>query len=377
MGLSLDREDFSTLPGWADDSQAAAFAAFRRSAEHATRTRPYRTGSLGLCHSDFAPAYAAALSIANSESGYSSDSEARSFFETWFRPVGIRLEHSDGLVTGYYEPEVAVSDAPESGYQYPFLRKPGKLIKVPDPENPPAGIPLGHAFMIADADGMKCCPDRQAIESGAFAGEGLEIAWAKSSVDVFFAHIQGCARLNYADGRVERITYAAKSGHPFTGIGGLLVERGAIPADTVSMASIRQWLADNPPLARALMWENRSFIFFERADVENPYLGPVAAAKVPLEPGRSLAVDRRIHTFGTPIFVSAPGLQDFDEPRPFARLMIAQDTGTAIVGPVRGDLFAGCGSAAGDKAGSIKAVARFVILAPAGSEIARQAGHEQ
>jgi membrane-bound lytic murein transglycosylase A len=377
MGLSLGREDFSTLPGWADDSPAAAFAAFRRSAEHATRTRPYRAGSLGLCHSDFAPAYAAALAITVSESGYPSDSEARSFFETWFRPVEIRSEDADGLVTGYYEPELTASDTPESGYRYPFLRKPDSLIKVPDPDNPPAGIPAGHAFMIADADGLKSCPDRQAIESGAFEGEGLEIAWAGSPVDVFFAHIQGCARLCYADGRVERITYAAKSGHPFTGIGGLLVERGEIPAEKVSMASIRQWLADNPSRAQALMWENRSFIFFEKAPVKNACLGPVAAAKVPLEPGRSLAVDRRIHTFGTPVFVLAPGLPDFDESRPFARLMIAQDTGTAIVGPVRGDLFAGCGSAAGDRAGSIKASARFIILAPAGSEIARQAGHEQ
>ena len=377
MGLSLGREDFSSLPGWVDDRKAAAFAAFRRSAVHATRNKTYRAGSLGLSHSDFAPAYEAALARSDSESGYPSENEARSFFETWFRPVEIRSEEADGLVTGYYEPEVMVSDAPESGYRYPFLRKPGSLIKVPDPDNPPAGIPRGHAFMIADGDGLKCCPDRQAIESGAFAGEGLEIAWAGSPVDVFFAHIQGCARLCYADGRVERITYAAKSGHPFTGIGGLLVERGEIPTDKVSMASIRQWLADNPARAEALMWENRSFIFFEKAAVENDRLGPVAAAKVPLEPGRSLAVDRRIYTFGTPIFVLAPGLPDFDEPRPFARLMIAQDTGTAIVGPVRGDLFAGCGSAAGDKAGSIKASARFIILAPAGSEIARQAGHEQ
>ncbi|WP_417414826.1 murein transglycosylase A [Hoeflea sp.] len=377
MRLSLGREDFSTLPGWAEDRPAAAFAAFRRSAAHATTIKSYRTGSLGLSHAEFQPAYAAALAGSASESGYLPDAEARSFFETWFRPVAVTPLDDDGLVTGYYEPEVAVSSTPESGYRFPFLRKPENLIKVPDPENPPAGIPVGHAFMLAGADGMDCCPDRQAIESGAFDGKGLEIAWASSRVDVFFAHIQGCARLCFADGRIERITYAAKSGHPFTGIGGLLVKRGEISADTVSMSSIRKWLADHPEQSEKLTWENRSFIFFEKAAVENDFLGPVAAAKVPLEPGRSLAVDRHIHTFGTPIFVSAPELEDFDEPRPFARLMIAQDTGTAIVGPARGDLFAGCGSEAGEKAGSIKASARFVILAPVGSEIARRAGHEQ
>lgn len=373
MELSLGREDFSTLPGWADDRPAAAFAAFRRSAGFATAHKSYRTGSLGLSFEDFAPAYAAALAQPLSESGYPSDPEARAFFEKWFRPVEISSAGETGFVTGYYEPEVDVSEHAESGYRFPFLRKPENLVKVPDPDNPPAGIPPGYAFMLEDST---CCPDRQAIESGAFEDRGLEIAWAKSRADVFFAHVQGCARLRFPDGRVERITYAAKSGHPFTGIGGLLVKRGEIAADTVSMASIRHWLATHPERADSLMHENRSFIFFETAAVEDDYLGPVAAAKVPLEPGRSLAVDRRIHTFGTPIFVNAPELQDFDAPRPFARLMIAQDTGTAIVGPARGDLFAGCGFEAGEKAGSIKAAAKFVILAPAGSEIARRAGHE-
>ncbi|SOE16965.1 membrane-bound lytic murein transglycosylase A [Hoeflea halophila] len=374
MELSLRREDFSELPGWADDRPAAAFAAFRRSAGFATKSKPYRSGSLGLNHEDFGPAFAAALAEPVPESGYPPESRARSFFETWFRPVAIGPDENTGLVTGYYEPEVEVSERVESGYRFPFLRKPPNLLKVPDPDNPPAGIPADYAFMLDD---LTCCPDRQAIECGAFDGQGLEIAFAKSRTDVFFAHVQGCARLRFPDGRVERITYAAKSGHPFTGIGGLLVKRGEIAAGNISMASIRKWLADHPDQADGLMWENRSFIFFENAAVENDYLGPVAAAKVPLEPGRSLAVDKRIHTFGTPIFVNAPGLQDFDEPRPFARLMIAQDTGTAIVGPARGDLFAGCGFEAGEKAGSIKAAARFVILAPAGSDLARRAGHER
>ncbi|MGJ8569116.1 MAG: murein transglycosylase A [Hoeflea sp.] len=377
MELSLRREDFSTLAGWAQDRPAAAFAAFRRSAGFATTRKAYRTGSLGLSPPDFEPAYAAALAQTIPESGYLSDLEARAFFETWFRPVEVDSAGQAGFVTGYYEPEVEVSERAESGYRYPFLRKPENLVKVPNPQYPPAGVESGYAFMLDDAGRVTCCPDRQAIETGAFASQGLEIAWAKSPVDVFFAHVQGCARLCFPDGRIERITYAAKSGHPFTGIGGLLVKRGEISAETVSMASIRQWLASHPDKADSLMWENRSFIFFEKAEVESDDLGPVAAAKVPLEPGRSLAVDRLVHTFGTPIFVSAPDLQDFDEQRPFARLMIAQDTGTAIVGPARGDLFAGSGSEAGEKAGSIKAAARFVILAPAGSEIARRAGHEQ
>ncbi|KJS07774.1 MAG: transglycosylase [Hoeflea sp. BRH_c9] len=376
MGLSLRREDFSTLPGWAEDTPGPAFAAFRRSAIHALQVRPYRTGSLGLSHADFLPSYRAALAQPASESGYLSDADSRAFFETWFRPVALRPDDSEGFVTGYYEPEIEVRSRPESGYRYPFLRKPENLFKIADPANPPPGIPAGFAFMLDDAGGPKCCPDREAIEDGAFEGQRLEIAWAESRVDVFFAHVQGCARLQFPDGQVRRITYAGKSGHPFTGIGRLLVERGEIPAETVSMAAIRDWLAVDEERAVRLMRENRSFIFFEEAEVADDRLGPVAAAKVPLEPGRSLAVDRHVHSFGTPIFVSAPGLDDFDEPRPFARLMIAQDTGTAIVGPSRGDLFTGSGLDAGAKAGSIKASAQFVVLAPAGSELARRAGHE-
>lgn len=376
MGLSLRREDFSTLPGWEDDAPGAAFAAFHRSAIHALQVRPYRTGSLGLSHADFLPSYRAALTQPAGESGYLSDADSRAFFESWFRPVALCPDDGDGFVTGYYEPEVEVRSRPESGYRYPFLRKPSNLIKVADPDNPPPGIPAGFAFMLDDAGSPKCCPDRAAIEDGAFEGQRLEIAWAESRVDVFFAHVQGCARLQFPDGQVRRVTYAGKSGHPFTGIGRLLVERGEIPAESVSMAAIRDWLAVDGERADRLLRENRSFIFFQEAEVEDDRLGPVAAAKVPLEPGRSLAVDRRVHSFGTPIFVSAPGLDDFDEPKPFARLMIAQDTGTAIIGPARGDLFTGSGPDAGAKAGSIKSPAQFVVLAPVGSELARRAGHE-
>jgi len=376
MELSLRREEFSTLPGWADDAPSHAFAAFRRSAIHAIQNRPYRTGSFGLSHTDFLPSFAAALAQTLDESGYLSDAEARVFFETWFRPVAVCPSGADGFVTGYYEPEVKVSYQAESGYRFPFLRKPDKLIKVPDPDNPPFGIPAGYGFVIDDGGNLTCCPDRAAIENGAFEGQNLEISWAESRVDVFFAHVQGCARLQFPDGQVRRITYAAKSGHPFTGIGRLLVERGEVAAENISMAAIRHWLAIDTDRADRLMQENRSYIFFHEADVDDERLGPVAAAKVPLEPGRSLAVDRHIHSFGTPIFVSAPELKDFDEPRPFARLMIAQDTGTAIVGPARGDLFAGSGSVAGATAGSIKAKASFVVLAPVGSETARRAGHE-
>lgn len=376
MRLALRAEAFSSLPGWADDQPAAALAAFRRSARRALEEAPYKTGSLGLSHSDFEAGFRASLSLPDGPPENPDSTEARDFFETWFRPVEIVPGDGTGFVTGYYEPEIEVSETAGPRHAYPFLKKPAGLTKVADPDAPPSGVPKGHAFMLVEAGKPACCPDRRAIETGAFDGENLEIAWAESRMDVFFAHVQGCARLRFTNGRSTRITYDGKSGHPFTGIGKLLVERGEVDPEMISMAAIRQWLSDNPDRADDLMRENRSYIFFREAPVEDERLGPVAAAKVPLEPGRSLAVDRHIHSFGTPIFVSAPELEDFDIPRPFARLMIAQDTGTAITGPARGDLFAGCGRRAGDKAGSIRNRARFVVLAPLGSDLARQAGHE-
>lgn len=370
MPLSLRRWEFSQLPGWAEDSPAAAFDAFCRSARRALESAPYKPGSLGLTHQDFEPAFKAALAL--DDRGRQDEAAIRAFFEDLFLPLELCSDELPGLVTGYYEPEIEVRDEPSEGFAYPFLRKPEHLVKVPDPAHPPPGIPKGHAYMIERAGGFEPCPDRREIETGAFDSMGLEIAWAASRVDVFFAHVQGCARLHGAGRPVRRITYDGKSGHPFTGIGRLLVNDGDIPAEEISMASIRAWLARHPERSDELMWQNRSFIFFREAEVDDARLGPVAAAKVPLEPGRSMAVDKRIHTFGTPIFVTAPDLEDFDASRPFARLMVAQDTGTAIVGPARGDLFAGSGPQAGDKAGAINNRANFFVLAPKLSGLARR-----
>jgi membrane-bound lytic murein transglycosylase A len=157
-----------------------------------------------------------------------------------------------------------------------------------------------------------------------------------------------------------RVTYAAKSGHPYTPIGRVLVETGALPKGGATMQTIRAWLAAHPGEAAGIMARNRSFIFFREASVDDPALGPVAAAKVPLTAGRSLAVDRLIHSFGTPVFVATtlPG------GAAFRRLMVAQDTGTAIVGAARGDIFFGSGDEAGKIAGAMQAGGRFVVLMP-------------
>ncbi len=199
--------------------------------------------------------------------------------------------------------------------------------------------------------------------AGALAGERLELVWLKDAVDAFFIHVQGAARVALPDGTTMRVTYAAKSGHPYTSIGRVLVERGALTRETATMQGIRAWLGAHPGEAAAVMAANRSFIYFREAEVVDRSLGPVAAAKVPLTAGRSLAVDRLIHAFHTPIWVETM----LPSGGTFRRLTIAQDTGSAIVGPARGDIFFGSGDAAGEIAGSMRGGGRFVVLMPRAS----------
>jgi membrane-bound lytic murein transglycosylase A len=182
-------------------------------------------------------------------------------------------------------------------------------------------------------------------------------------VDAFFIHIQGSARLALPDGRRMRVTYAAKTGHPFTAIGRILVEAGELSLAEATMDGIRGWLAERPERVRALLDRNRSFIFFREAAVEDERLGPVAAAKVPLTPMASIAVDRELHTFGTPFFIDAPTLGEIGG-EPFRRLLVAQDTGSAIVGPARADIFVGSGASAGSVAGRVRHPGDFFALLP-------------
>ncbi|MEI9412980.1 murein transglycosylase A [Mesorhizobium salmacidum] len=358
MSLSplLVERSFGDLPGWGDDDHLPAFQAFARSAFHVP-VKPYRSGALGVDFGAFAEAYAQARRAAPANR-----SEARAFFERHFVPMLVRPETGAGLVTGFYEPQVEASPVRSEHFAVPLLSRPADLVDVDD-ANRPAGMDPYLAFARRTADGLAEYPDRGAIERGALAGQGLEIAWLADKVDAFFIHVQGAARLAMTAGRLCRVTYAAKSGQRFTGPGKILSELGEIPLAEVTMQSIRAWFKAHPERVDEILWQNRSYIFFREAAVDDAALGPIAAAKVPLTPGRSMAVDRLLHTFGTPFYINAPTLTAFDK-RPFRRLMIAQDTGSAITGPARGDLFAGSGDAAGEIAGVVRNAADFYVLVP-------------
>jgi membrane-bound lytic murein transglycosylase A len=347
---------FDALEGWRDDDHAAAWRAFRLSALHAA-SNPPKTRALGF---DGA-ALARIAAIAAGLPAQLDRAAARNFFEAYFEPRRV-VGPAGGFFTGFYEPEVAASMSRVDGFAVPLHAPPAELVEV-DENDPPPGLEPGMRFARRTADGFEPFFDRGAIERGALDGRGLEIAFLADRVDALFIHIQGAARLRLPDGTVRRVTYAAKSGHAYTPVGRVMLERGLLPKGGVTMQSIRDWFAAHPDEASDIIWQNRSYIFFREAQVTDPALGPIAAAKVPLTAGRSLAVDRTLHTFHAPVWIDTR-LPAEEGGGAFRRLMVAQDTGSAILGPGRGDIFFGSGDEAGRIAGRMQASGDFVVLAP-------------
>ena len=350
----LARIDFSDIPGWRDDDHAAAFRTFLVGAA-TTASAPPKTRALGVDGAGLQRIAHAALAVGPAQTLEA----ARAFFEEYFVPHRVA---SPGFVTGYFEPEVAASRTPTRRFTVPLFRRPSDLVDVTD-ESRPAGWDPEIRFARKTANGIVPFFDRAAIEEGALAGRGLEIAFVEDPVDAFFIHVQGSARLQLADGETVRIAFAGKSGHAYTSIGRLAVERGLLKRDQADKDGLEAWLKQNPEAARGLMRANRSYIFFREAALAEVD-GPLGAAGVPLTALRSLAVDRALHTFHTPVFVNAPSLTDPERKEAFRRLMIAQDTGSAIVGPARGDIFFGSGAAAGSRAGRVRHEAAMTVLAP-------------
>lgn len=360
--VTFEPAGFDTLPGWGEDRQGEALPAFRRTCERIEKTGPQKPmGLLGGTVADWLPACRAALALPRAVS----DAEARTFFERHFRPALVKGDNgSKGLFTGYFEPETEGSMKPGDGYPVPLYAVPNDLVNfaVSMPRDPSAqGLVRGRVI-----DG-RAFPyfTREQIDKGAIDGRAATLIHLKDKVDAFFLHVQGSGRVRLPDGSVRRVGFAAKSGQPYTSIGGVLGKSGALPHGGISMQSIKDWLRRNPDKADEVLWQNRSYIFFRFIDGGDPTLGPPGAAGVPLTPRRSLAVDRTVHGYGTPLWLdtTAPTPQG-DREISFRRLMIAQDTGTAIVGAVRGDVFWGAGEEASGIAGWMKSRGRMFALLP-------------
>lgn len=341
---SAARVSWSDIDGWHTDDQAAALSAFKGSCARILRLSPSAPldtkggdplyGRAG----DWQPACEAAAKVGPGAGA----ANARGFFQHWFVPV--RFPSERGLFTGYYEPEMKGSLTRHGPYQTPVLA-------------PPAG------FRMVEGGGS--FPNRAEIEDGALDTEKLALVWLESPIDAFFLHVQGSGRVKLETGEIVRLTFAAKTGHPYTSIGKLLVERGEMSLDEVSMQTIRAWLSAHPQEGRALMRENESYIFFRILRNVDPSMGPPGAEGVNLTPGRSLAVDRSKHPLGTLLFLTTehPTVDgaNFVAVR---RLMVAQDTGSAIKGLQRGDIFFGSGAEAGEIAGRMKAEGELIALVP-------------
>jgi membrane-bound lytic murein transglycosylase A len=241
-----------------------------------------------------------------------------------------------------------------------MLARPTDLVSF-GLEPPPIGFPKDIAGARRLSDGsLVPYADRTQIE----AERRDPIVWVRDAVEAFLIQVQGSAQVEFPDGSRARLAYDGRNGLPYTSIGKILIESGEIAEGAMSLASLKAWLRRDSARGLEMMRRNRSFVFFKLVEDFDPELGPIAGAGVPLTPLRSIAVDRTIWAYGLPFWIDAELPWVDEAPRPFRRLMIAQDTGSAIVGPARADLFFGSGDKAGAPAGAIRHRAELIVLLP-------------
>lgn len=331
------------LPGWKTGNVMPAWEAFRKNCA-VLKNRP---SWISVCD--------AAASLQNPDAA-----QAKSFFEQHFQPY--RLANADGsdkgLITGYFEPIIRGSTKPSSRYRYPVYGVPGDLISVDLGELYPQ---LKHMRLRGRLEGQKLVPyySRKQIDGESSPLKGDEILWADDAIDLFFLQIQGSGKVALDNGETVRIGYADQNGYPYQSIGRILVERGEIPLEKASMAGIKDWARNHPEKLEELLDNNPSYIFFRF--LPNTLPDPPGALGIPLTPGRSIAVDARVIPLGAPVYLSTTWP---DSEKPLNRLMLAQDTGGAIKGEVRADVYWGSGRAAGELAGKTRQRGRLWILLP-------------
>lgn len=362
----LEPVGFDAIAGFRDDDLLAAFATFRASCEaivaqtpELRRGKPASAGLRALCSEALA-------------TRLDDNAAAARFFEARFAPHRIIASTTEGVetrgfLTGYYEPIVEASRVRTREFPTPVLPRPDDLVTLDPGEGQGALTGLGGARRTPDG-ALEPYSDREAIEKGALADKAPPVAWLRDPVERFIIQVQGSARLRFADGGGARLTYSGRNGLPYTSIGKILVEEGHMLAERMSLAALKRWLREHGQEegseGAALMRRNKSFVFFRLDALTDPARGPVGAAGLPLTPLRSIAVDRALWSYGLPFWIAAEIPWRGPTPSLFSRLMIAQDTGSAIVGPARADLFFGSGDEAGARAGDIRHAGDFIVLLP-------------
>ncbi len=355
--LTLSQVAFSELPGWQDDQVIEAFPALSKSCQRYGRWPDDK----GVGPDALAGTAADWKIVCNSLTEFMEQAENHKDFGIWleenFVPFQVKNnDNQEGLFTGYYEAELKGSFTQDETYKYPLYDVPKDLISVRLSD---FDEKLKGTTLVGKLKGNRLVPyhERTDIESGVLNDQELEVIWSDDPVDVFFLHVQGSGRVMLPDGEVIRVGYAGNNGHKFYAIGRALIDEEIIPRDKVSMQAIRTWLRENPDRANEIMQRNKRFIFFREIKGE----GPIGAMGVALTARRSLAVDHRHMPLGVPLWLDTtwPGTD-----KPLQRLMVAQDTGSAIRGPVRGDFFWGPGEPALAQAGKMKQKGHYYLLLP-------------
>ncbi|MBS0123452.1 murein transglycosylase A [Thetidibacter halocola] len=302
---------FDDLTGWNADDHAAALSVF-----------------LNTCDAMDDPDWRALC-------GFARDTrDARQFFELFFRPVRI-TDGQDPLFTGYFEPELDGSPVPGGRYRHPIYRMPDEARNT-----------------------RPWLTRREILTGGAMQGRGLEIAWVDDPVELFFLQVQGSGRIRYPDGRVIRVGYGGANGHEYRSVGQEMVRRGIYEPHQVSAQVIKNWVRRNGAQGEELLFHNDSYVFFREVSEVPPDKGPLGAMNRSITAMRSIAVDPAFVPLGAPVWIEKEGNA------PIRRLMVAQDTGSAIKGAQRADIFIGTGDQAGRRAGQLKDPGRLVVLMP-------------
>ncbi|MDA7423393.1 murein transglycosylase A [Thalassococcus lentus] len=302
---------FEDLNGWEDDDHAAALEVFKNT-----------------CGDMKDPDWTALCNLA-AEAG-----NAKQFFELFFRPVMI-TDGNDGLFTGYFEPELDGSPVRTPRYKYPIYAMPPEAKKI-----------------------RPWLTRREILTTDVMQGRGLEIAWVDDAVELFFLQVQGSGRVKYPDGSYIRVGYGGFNGHPYRSIGQELVRRGTYQPHQVSAQVIANWVRRNPEQGEELLYHNGSYVFFREVSEVPADKGPLGAMNRSITTMRSIAVDPAFTKLGAPVWIEKEGKS------PIRQLMVAQDTGSAIKGAQRADIFFGTGDEAGRMAGRIKDPGRLVVLMP-------------
>jgi peptidoglycan lytic transglycosylase A len=368
LPAKLEPLEFRDLAEFDADDHLAAFSAFARTAEaigmDRLSLRPARPPS--QCLADVCRKAAAQVQTA---------AAARQFFTENFRPFRVLPQKESacrkGFVTGYFEPVVAASFEESDEFTTPILARPDDLVTLAEGETLPGLDPALRAARKLPDGSYGSYPERAEIEAGAIAAQTRPILWLRDPLEVFLVQVQGSARVMLPDGKTCRLVYAGRNGQPYSSLGRMLIESGEVPAREMGLSRLKAWIHAQGmrpgELGRALMQRNRSYVFFALdAGTGDPQEGPIGGAGVRLAPLRSIAVDRSLWSYGLPFWISADLPWQGPAPSPFRRLMVAQDTGSAILGPARADLFFGTGDEAGRLAGEIRHDCDVVVLLPRG-----------